>query len=99
MITDSATLMLFAIRSAVKLGQQARIAYVDSTRRREIVLPLSNSFNSSGFMDALGYFRDPKFGKPYVEGGHIDAQGPMETLMNESNLLATIFHKQEEMSN
>ncbi len=74
MITDSATLLLFAIRSAVKLGQQARIAYVDSTRRREIVLPMSKFFNSSGYMDALGYFRDPKFGKPYVEGGHIDGQ-------------------------
>ena len=74
MITDSATLMLFAIRSSVKLGQQARIAYVDSTRRREIVLPLSNFFNSSGYMDALGYFRDSKFGRTYVEGGSIDGQ-------------------------
>ncbi len=88
MVTDSATLMLFAIRSTVKLGRQARIAYVDSTRRREIVLPLSNFFNSSGYMDALGYFRDSKFGKPYVEGGSIDGQ-EYEGSEVLQNLLAT----------
>lgn len=36
----SPTLILFAIQSAIKLGRASRQAYVDSTRRREITLPL-----------------------------------------------------------
>lgn len=74
MITDSAALVLLAIRSAVRLGQQARKSYVDSTRRRELVLPIVKFYSSTGHMDALTYFKDPQFGKPYVEGGSIDGQ-------------------------
>lgn len=36
----SAELVFFAIRGALRLGQQARAAYIDATRRSEIVLPL-----------------------------------------------------------
>ena len=32
--------VLFAIRGALKLGMQARAAYVDATRRRALVLPI-----------------------------------------------------------
>ena len=35
-----AELIMFAIRSAIKLGQQSREAYVDATRRTALVLPL-----------------------------------------------------------
>ena len=38
MISDSAALVMFAIRSSIKLGRQLRQTYVDSTKRRELVL-------------------------------------------------------------
>jgi hypothetical protein len=37
---SSPQIVLFAIQSAVKFGAQMRAAYVDSTRNRELVLPL-----------------------------------------------------------
>ena len=56
MISDAATLVLFAIRSSIKLGQQIRQAYVDSTRRRELVLPLPNFFSEINIVSAANYF-------------------------------------------
>lgn len=38
----SPDIVLFAIQGALKLGLQARAAYIDSTRNRELVLPLPN---------------------------------------------------------
>ena len=52
MVSDSAALVLFAIRSALKLGQQLRLAYVDNTKRRELVLPLPNFFSSPDVVSA-----------------------------------------------
>ncbi len=66
MVTDSASLILFAIQSAVRLGQQARIAYVDSTRRRELILPLPDFFSSPGVSDAIAFF--DTIGKRFVDG-------------------------------
>ena len=74
MFTDSASIIMFAIRSAVKLGHQTRKAYVDSTRRRALVLPMPNFFSSSGYKDALNYFKSPDFGKRYVDGYTMDGQ-------------------------
>jgi hypothetical protein len=51
-----AELIMFAIRIAIKLGQQAREAYVDSTRSRELVLPLPNFPTELTIDDAGGYF-------------------------------------------
>jgi hypothetical protein len=51
-----AELILFAIRSAIKLGQQSREAYVDATRRRELVLPLPNFPTAITVDSAGGYF-------------------------------------------
>ncbi len=51
-----AALVMFAIRSAVKLGQQSRAAYVDATRRRELVLPLPGFPATITVDDAGGYF-------------------------------------------
>ena len=59
MVTDSAALVLFAIRSALKLGQQLRLAYVDNTRRRELLLPLPNFFSSPDIVSATNYFAGP----------------------------------------
>jgi len=66
MITDSAAWVMFAVRSAVRLGAAARTAYVDATRRRELVLPLPNFFAGANEFDANTYFAGP--GKKYVDG-------------------------------
>ncbi len=66
MFTDSASLILFAIQSSVRLGQQARTAYVDSTRRRELILPLPDFFSSPDVNDAIAFF--DKTGKRFVDG-------------------------------
>jgi len=82
MISDSATLVLFAIRSAIKLGQQSRQAYVDSTRRRELTLPLPNFFVATDADDAVGFFRNPGLGKKYVEGYAADGRPvPTDTVL------------------
>ena len=36
----AAEIVLFAIQGALKLGTESRAAYVDATRRRDLVLPL-----------------------------------------------------------
>lgn len=56
MISDAATIVLFAIRSSIKLGQQLRQAYVDSTKGREMVLPLPNFFSEINIVSAANYF-------------------------------------------
>ena len=38
MISDSAALVMFAMRSSIKLGLQLRQTYVDSTKRRALVI-------------------------------------------------------------
>lgn len=56
MISDTATIVLFAIRSSLKLGQKVRQAYVDATKRRELVLPLPNFFSEINIVSAANYF-------------------------------------------
>jgi hypothetical protein len=51
-----AELIMFAIRSAVKLGRQSRAAYVDAVRRRELVLPLPGFPAAITVDSAGGYF-------------------------------------------
>lgn len=51
-----AELIMFAIRSAIKLGHQSRQAYVDATGRRELVLPLPNFPTAITVDSAGGYF-------------------------------------------
>ena len=68
MVSDSASLVLFAIKAATKLGEQARLAYVDSTRRRELTLPLPKFFAGTTAADAVSFFEHPKLGQPYLTG-------------------------------
>lgn len=68
MITDSAALILFAIRSAVKLGRQIRLAYVDATRRRDLTLPLPDFFSGTNVYDACEYFSKENLGLRFVQG-------------------------------
>lgn len=51
-------IVLFAIRGALKLGQQARAAYVDSTRGRALVLPLPDFEPEGSFVGAVNFFRE-----------------------------------------
>jgi hypothetical protein len=60
-----AELIMFAIRSALKLAQQSREAYVDATRRRELTLPLPNFPTAITVDDAGGYFIGA--GAPHVQ--------------------------------
>ena len=46
-------IVIFAIRSALKLGEQARAAYVDSTRQRALVLPLPDFAPGTSFIGAV----------------------------------------------
>src|SRR5262245_57532782 len=59
MVSDSAALVLFAISSSLQLSQQLRLAYVDNTKRRELVLPLPNFFSSPDVVSATNYFAGP----------------------------------------
>src|SRR6187551_1572613 len=56
MISDAATIVLFAIRSSIKLGHQVRQAYVDSTKSRDLILPLPNFFSEINIVSATNYF-------------------------------------------
>jgi hypothetical protein len=68
MVTDSAALLLFAIRSTAKLSQQIRLACVDDTRRRDLILPLPKFFSGTNVIDAVGYFTNEDFGQRFVPG-------------------------------
>src|SRR5262245_71077 len=56
MITDSAAIVMFAIRSGIRLGQQVRKSYIDATRRRELVLPLPRFFGEIDSNDEAQWF-------------------------------------------
>ena len=58
MTVAPATLVLFAIQSAVKLGRQAQAAYIDNTQRRALVLPLPNFDPRQDQPSAVAYFLD-----------------------------------------
>jgi hypothetical protein len=55
-VPAEAELILFAIRSGIRLGTQARAAFVDSTRAREIALPLPDFRTTPEPHDATEYF-------------------------------------------
>lgn len=59
MISDSAALVIFAISSSIKLGQQIRQACVDAAKGRPLVLPLPNFFSQPDVVSAANYFAGP----------------------------------------
>lgn len=67
MLGDSASVVMFAVRSAVRLGKEAQTAYADATRRRELTLPLPNFFSRTSDRDAAAFFRNPERGKPFAD--------------------------------
>jgi hypothetical protein len=59
MISDAAELVMFAIRSSIKLGLELRQAFVDNTKQRQLVLPLPNFFSAPDIVSAANYFAGP----------------------------------------
>ncbi|MBN9694033.1 MAG: hypothetical protein J0M24_27645 [Verrucomicrobia bacterium] len=68
MVTDSAALLMLAIRSGLKLSGQIRLAYVDATKRRELVLPLPNFETKTDWREARDFFTMDGFGPKFLEG-------------------------------
>ena len=66
MVSDSATLLLVAIRSGVRLSGQIRLAHVDATRRRELVLPLPRFETRTDWREAAEFFTTPGLGTGYA---------------------------------
>lgn len=56
MMTDSAAVVIFAIRSALRLGEQIRKSYIDATKRRDLVLPLPRFFQEIDTNDRAQWF-------------------------------------------
>jgi len=66
---SSAEVVLFAIRGALKFGEQARAAYVDSTRRRALVLPLPEFTLGTNYQQAVTYLiNHPPQDSPRMQG-------------------------------
>ena len=91
----SPDLILFAIQSALRLGVQARAAYVDATRRRSLMLPLPNYQSKSDVYDALEYFRD--HGKRHIPGSKLleDLRNQLEQSDNITQVVNTLTEEQK----
>jgi hypothetical protein len=66
MVSDSATFLLVAIRSGVRLSGQIRLAHVDATRRRELILPLPRFETRTDWHEAVEFFITPGLGTDYA---------------------------------
>lgn len=91
-----ASIVLFAIQSAVKLAGQSREAYVDSTRRRELVLPLPNFNPSPGIGAALSYFKElePDVSEPQKLRALLDKIVASSPLTPEEQEELVLFHSE-----
>lgn len=91
-----ANIVLFAIQSAVKLAGQSREAYVDSTRRRELVLPLPNFRPSPGIGAALSYFKElaPDISEPQKLRALLDKIIAGSALTPEEQQELILFHSE-----
>lgn len=83
MINASATLVMFAVHAATKLGQQARTAYIDATRARALTLPLPNFFSQTTDRDAVSFFSDPSRGKRYADAS-AEIKGLLKKFKNQT---------------
>ncbi len=66
MVSDSATLILVAVRSGIRLSGQIRLAHVDATRRRELILPLPRFETRTDWREAVEFFTTPGLGTSYA---------------------------------
>ncbi len=96
MVSDSTALVLFAIRSSLKLGQQIRQAYVDATKRRKLVLPLPDFYSTPDIVSAVNYFAGT--GNQYIRPGTLlnrlfqKWKTPGEELTEEEKGLLVDYH-------
>ena len=66
MAFGAAEIIMFGIKAGVRLYGQARQAYVEKTRQRELVMPLPGLGHSPTVTRAFAYFKDNVQGKCYV---------------------------------
>lgn len=66
MVSDSAAVVMFAIRSGIRLGQQIRKGYIDATKRRDLLLPLPKFFADVDALDEAQWFHSGD-GQKYLE--------------------------------
>ena len=66
MVGDSAALLLVAIRGGIRLSGQVRLAHVDATRRRELLLPLPRFETRTDWREAIEFFTTPGLGTDYA---------------------------------
>ena len=60
----NANLVLFAIRGALRVGSQVRAGYVNSTKRRALLLPLPNFNRVPSFSAAVDFFDELHYDAP-----------------------------------
>jgi hypothetical protein len=91
----SSDLILFAMQSALRLGVQARAAYVDATRRRALVLPLPNYQAKSDVYDALEYFKSS--GKRHISESKLlkDLRNYLVKTNNITQIVNTLTEEQK----
>jgi hypothetical protein len=91
----SSHLILFAIQGALRLGVQARAAYVDATRRRALVLPLPNYQAKSDVYDAVEYFKGS--GKRHISESKLlkDLRSQLGETDNLSQIVNTLTEEQK----
>jgi len=101
----NADLILIAIRGALHVGNQARVAYVNSTKRRALVLPLPNFDPSPDFGAAVDFFDESHYDKPPQLVGLIDkirlnepftAQEEQQLIEYHSDELARLLFRNED---
>ena len=79
----STEVILFAIRAGLRLGQEARQAYIDGTKRRELILPLPKVDFGANVDSAWRFFQNE--GKEFV-----NAENPRLLLLHQDAADRTI---------
>ena len=62
------TMIMFAIRAALKIGAAAQEAYITATRQRELILPLAIRFEGLDTDGAYSYFLETEIRERFLEG-------------------------------
>jgi|GEM_PF-1600927 len=98
MVGDSATLLLVAIRGGIRLSGQIRLAHVDATRRRELLLPLPQFETRTDWREAIEFFTTPGLGTDYAAtDSHLQrllAKAPYDRLGEEDRAELSRLHSE-----
>ncbi|SDL38336.1 hypothetical protein SAMN05660337_2852 [Maridesulfovibrio ferrireducens] len=94
MITDTATIILFAIQATVKIGEAGYKNYIDATRNRDLILPLPEHYNKILPTQAWNFFfGSDAEGKRFASG---DSVWP-ELIIFENRLFDTYTDEDKEL--